>query len=189
MCNGFLKPSCISINNYWLNFSGGQSCIENPDVNRAGDHTSLTGVQVIVPGASINCDVRITSIAVSMHFGGYINGGLPLVQIWRPSSPGSSVYNKVAQAQLSAGYLMGNSTHGYYFQHLTVNGTADFQSGDVIGYYQSSIPLRTIWNIETNGFISYSNNANSPATTIDISDVDNVENKRQPLIELLYGKL
>jgi len=169
-------------------FSGGQSCIDNPDVYQRGSHASSRGVQVIVPSTSINCAVRITGIAVSMNFGGFRNGGQPLIQIWRPSSPESNVYNKVAEVQLSARILIGNFTSGYFLENFTVNGTADFQSGDVIGYYQSSSPLFTIWNIETSGYTSYSNNTSSPATTINISDVDNVENDRQPLIELQYGR-
>ena len=148
----------------------------------------MAGSQVIVPSASINCDVRIIGLIVSMNFGGFSNGGLPFFQIWRPSSPGSSVYSRIYQAQLLDGIFLGNPHNGYYFGNFVLRNPAEFQSGDVIGYYQSSMPLRTIWNIETSGYTSYNNNANSPATTINISDVDNEENDRQPLIELLYGK-
>jgi len=143
----------------------------------------MAGSQVIVPSASINCAVRIIGLEVSMNFGGF-SGGLPFLQIWRPSSPGSSVYGRIYQVQL----LGGNFRNGYYFGRFRLINPAEFQSGDVIGYYESSVPSRTIWNIETSGYTSYSNNANSPATTINISDVDNVENDRQPLIELFYGK-
>ena len=64
----------------------------------------------------------------------------------------------------------------------------DFQSGDVVGYYQPLPARQLVWNNETSGYTSYSYNTNSPATIINISDVDNVENDRQPLIELQYGK-
>jgi len=167
--------------------TGGQNCIDNPDIYHNGSHTSLPGRQVIVPNATINCNVRITSVAASMNFGGFMPGDLPLVQIWRPSSPGSSVYNRVAQIQLSAGTLLGGIS-GYYVTIIQVSDLPDFQPDDIIGYYQSESPLRTIWNVETSGYTSYSNNVNSPSITIDIDNVDNVETERQPLIELDFGK-
>ena len=170
---------------YVSSFSGGQICIDNPDARQRGSHSSMAGSQVIVPSASTNCTVRITRLIVSMDFGGYFNGGLPIFQVWRPSSPGSSVYNRVSRAQLLGQLLTVNN---YYIGNFVLGSPVEFQPGDVIGYYQSSSPFFTIWNIETSGYTSYSNNANSPATTINISDVDNVENDRQPLIELFYGK-
>ena len=167
--------------------TGGQNCIDKPDIYQNGSHTSFPGRQVIVPNVTINCNVRITSVAASMNFGGFMPGDLPLVQIWRPSSPGSSVYNRVAQIQLSEGTLL-DGISGYYATIVPVSDLPDFQPGDVIGYYQSESPLRTIWNVETSGYTSYSNNVNSPSITIDIDNVDNVETERQPLIELDFGK-
>jgi len=93
-------------------FLGGQNCIDNPEVNQQGNYSSIAGRQVIVPNASINCNIRITGVAVSMNSGGFRDGDLPLVLIWRPSSPRSSLYNRVAQIQLSNGTLFGGSS-GY----------------------------------------------------------------------------
>ena len=171
----------------YIYITGGQNCIDNPDINQNRSHTSFPGRQVIVPNASINCNVRITGVVVSMNFGGSMPGDLPLVQIWRPSSPGSSVYNRVAQAQLSGGTLIGGIS-GYYITIVPVSDLPDFQPGDVIGYYQSESPSRTIWNINTSGYTSYSNSASSPSITIDINNVDYIETDRQPLIEVNFGK-
>jgi len=168
-------------------FTGGQNCIDNPRIYQNGSHASFPGRQVIVPNASINCTVRITRVAVSMAFGGFLDGNLPLVQIWRPTSPGSGVYDRVVEMKLSEGtFLNGNS--GYYLAISPFSHQSDFQRGDVVGYYQPKSPLRTIWTSNTNGYTSYSNNVNSSSNTIDISNVDNVETDRQPLIELQYGK-
>ena len=172
---------------YDNSFSGGQRCVGNPDVIQRGSHTSKFGRQVVVPNANINCVVRITGVAVSMNFGGYLSDNLPLFQIWRPISPGLSVYNRVVQVQLSNGSLIGGH-RGYYLTNFTVSHPADLQPGDVIGYYQSSTPKRIIWDIENSEYTSYSNNATSPETTIDINNVDYVEANRQPLIELQFGK-
>jgi len=145
-----------------------------------------SGRQVIVPNASISCTGRITGIAVSMGFSGSFSDEFPTIQIWRPSSPGSTVYSNIAQVQLSSGIAVGHPV--YFLSNMSTNFPMDFQSGDVVGYYQPLPARQLVWNNETSGYTSYSYNTNSPATIINISDVDNVENDRQPLIELQYGK-
>ena len=166
----------------------GQSCVDNPIVNQRGSNLIDSGRQVIVPSARINCTGRITGIAVSMEWTGHMTENYPIIQFWRPSSPGSSVYYRLGQVTLSRGTLIGNSTSGYYFLRFSVINSTDFQFGDVIGYYQPSQPRHIIWNIQTSGYTSYSNNVNSYSNTIDIDNVDNVETDRQPLIELQLGK-
>ena len=117
------------------------------------------------------------------------HSNLPEFQIWHPSSPGSSVYNRIGKVQSLSGSFI--STNGYYNVNISLNGNEqiEFQSGDVIGYYQPTNPLRRVYNIQTSGYTSYSNSANSPATTINISDVNNIENGWQPLIEVIIGKI
>jgi len=169
--------------------AGGQSCINNPNVNQRGSDLIDGGRQVIVPSAMINCTGRIVGISVSMNWNGLQTLHFPVVQIWRPSSPGSSVYNRLGGVELSRGNFIGQfRAVGYYYQRLLIRGSIDFQFGDVIGYYQPSQPRREIWNIQTSGYTSYSNNVNSPSNTIDINNVDNVEIDRQPLIELQFSK-
>ena len=168
---------------------GGQSCINNPNVNQRGSDLIDSGRQVIVPSARINCTGRITGFVVSMAFiGHFISNNFPRIEIWRPSSPGSNVYSNLGSVTLSRGTFIGDSTSGYYLLRLSIINSTDFQFGDVIGYYQPSQPRRVIWNINTIGYTSYSNNVNSPSNTIDINDVDNVETDMQPLIELQFRK-
>jgi len=115
---------------------------------------------------------------------GDLGSNQPAIQIWRPSSPNSTVYNRIAQVE-----AIGETTidFNHFFLNLSVS---DFEilSGDVIGYYQPIIPRRRIWSIRATGYTSYSNNANRSATTIDINNVDNVESDMQPLIELSFGE-
>jgi len=167
---------------------GGQGCINNPNVNQRGSDLIDSGRQVIVPSTRINCVGRITGFVVSMEFIRHFTNNFPRIEIWRPSSPGSSVYSNLGYVTLSRGTLIGDPTSGYYFLRLSIINSSDFQFGDVIGYYQPSQPRRVIWNINTTGYTSYSNNVNSPSNTIDINDVDHVERDRQPLIELQFGK-
>ena len=144
---------------------------------------------MIVPAARFNCSGRITNVAVSMQFV-FFGPDLPLFQVWRPASLSSSVYNKIGEVELPSGDHMGGIIINYYYATLSLNSSAqiEFQSGDIIGYYQSSSSQRLIRNIQTSGYTSYSNTVTSPSTSIDISNVDNSDTDRQPLIEVMFGK-
>ena len=175
------------------NFSGGQTCVNNPNVNQVGQVIISSGRQVIVPRAKFNCSGRITNVTVSMQSQPVIpNNNLPLFQVWHPTSLNSSTYNKIGEVQLPAGEFVGVGVgRSYFFANLTLNGNSQikFQSGDVIGYYQPSSSHRSIGSIQSSGFTSYSNTVSSPLTSIDISTVDNTDNNHQPLIAVMFGKV
>ena len=116
---------------------------------------------------------------------------LPIFQVWHPTSHTSSTYSKIGEVQLPEENLMTSSERNYSFVNMSLNSSSqiEFQSGDVIGYYQPSIPQRHIWSIETSGYTSYSNTVTSPLTSIDINNVDNIETDHQPLIEITFGKI
>ena len=117
---------------------------------------------------------------------------LPLFQVWHPTSLNSTTHNKIGEVQLPAGNRTGSSSSTrYYYANLSLNSNnqIEFQSGDVIGYYQPSDPARGIWSIQTNDYISYSNTVSNPSMSIDISSADNTDNNRQPLIEVMFGKI
>ena len=109
----------------------------------------------------------------------------PVIQIWRPSSPG--IYNRVAQEQLG----FGNKIDGpivYYIINKSTNNLTGLQFGDVIGYYEPLSPRRLISSIQSSGYNSFIKNVNSSSDTIDINDVDSVRHDQQPLIEMYFGK-
>ena len=125
-------------------------------------------------------------------FGQPFGNNFPLFQVWHPTSVNSSVYNKIGEIQLPAGdFVAVGVNRNYYFVSLSLNSSSqiEFQSGDVIGYYQPSSPRWSIWSIQTSGYDSYSNNVTSPSTSIDTNNVDNTETDRQPLIEVMFGKI
>ena len=164
--------------------------MNNPNVNQRGPLTIDDGRQVIVPNARFNCNGRITNVAVSMqeNFG----KDYPLFQVWHPTALNSSTYNKTGEVELPAGTFIGiGSKRSYYHVSLPLNSNSqiEFQSGDVIGYYQPSNPRRRIWSIQASGYTSYSNTAISSLTSIDINNVNNIENDHQPLIEVMFGKI
>jgi len=168
----------------------GQSCINNPDVNRNGEAVIQQGRQVVVPDANFSCNGRITSVAVSMLFSG-LTADFPLFQVWRPSTPNSSVYEKIGEVQLPGGDFIGDLLDNYFLANVLLSDSEqiEFQFGDIIGYYQPADPRRLIWSIETTGYTAYSNSVASPTDIIDISNVDNVENERQPLVAITFGKV
>ena len=171
-------------------FSGGQTCLNNPNVNQRGQEIISSGRQVIVPNARFNCNGRIKNVAVSMH--GRVGSNLSLFQVWHPISPNSSTYNKAGEVRLAGGsYKSIDDSQGYYYVNMSFNRNSqiEFQSGDVIGYYQPSNPRRRIWNIQTSEYTSYSNTVTSPLTSIDINNVDNIKTDCQPLIEVIFGKV
>ena len=145
---------------------------------------------MIVPSARFNCNGRITSVVVSM-FGQPFGNNFPLFQVWHPTSPNSSTYNITGEVQLPAGeFVPVGAGRNYHFANLSLsNNTSqlEFQSGDVIGYYQPSDPRWSIWSVQTSGYTSYSNSVTSPSTSIDTNNVDNTETNRQPLIAITFG--
>ena len=150
------------------------------------------GRQVIVPNARFNCNGGITNVAVSMK-GWFSATNYPIFQVWRSiaTSLQSSTYSKIGEVQLSYGTLKVVDQGSYSYADMLLNSSSqiEFQSGDVIGYYQPSNPRRQIWSIQTSRYISYSNDVTSPLTSIDINNVDDIHNDYQPLIAVIFGKV
>ena len=153
-----------------------------------------SGRQVIVPNARFSCNGRITNVAIS-HFQPtliVLSNSLPLFQVWHPTLPNSTIYNKITEFQLPFGVFRATgpgSNYNHVNLSLDSNSQIEFQSGDVIGYYQPSNPRRLIGSIQTSGYTSYSNSVTTPSTSIDISNVDNIDADYQPLIAVMFGKL
>ena len=169
--------------------------MNNPNVNQRGQVTIGDEKQVIVLNARFKCNGRVTNVAVSMK--DCLSGtDYPMFQVWRPvtTSFQSNNYNKIGEVQLSGGNLKVIDKGSYIYADISLNSSSqiEFQSKDVIGYYQPS-NSRLIWNTKTSGshtqYTSYSNNVTSPLTTMDISHVDNVYDNYQPLIEVMFGKI
>jgi len=163
--------------------TGGQSCLDNPNIYQQGNTTLGRDRQVIIPKAVFNCSGRVTRITVSIASSNSTDD-LPVFQIWRPLSPGSSVYRKIVQVQITDTIVMEGN---YRIANATISdiNVTEFQSGDVIGYYQGS---DLIWNIQSDGYTSYTiDDTNNSTTAINISDVVG-KNQQQPLIHLIIGE-
>ena len=142
---------------------------------------------MIVPNARFSCNGRITNVAASMIWSFAIDH--PLFQVWRPIL-NSSIYIKIGQAQLSAGSVKVVDQGSYYYTNMSLNSSSqiEFQSGDVIGYYQPS-NARQIWNIQIDEYTSYSYTVTSPLILLNINIEGISETNYQPLIKVMFGKI
>ena len=165
--------------------------MNNPNVNQRRQSTIDDETQVTVPNARFNCNGKVTNVAVSMKH--WLSGtDYPMFQVWRPvmTSFQSNSYNKVGEVQLPGGSLKVVDKGSYVYADILLNNSSqiEFQSGDVIGYYQP-FNSRLIWNTQTSGYTSYSNNVTGPLINMDINHVDNIHDNYQPLIEVMFGKI
>ena len=147
---------------------------------------------MIVPNARFRCNGRITNVAVSMEGQIATSSNHPVFQVWHPTQLNSSTYNKIDEVQLIGGdYINIDGSIGYYYASMSLNRNSEieFQSGDVVGYYQPSNSRRLMQNIQTSGYTSYINTVTSPLTSIDINNVDSIANNHQPLIEITFGEI
>jgi len=133
-----------------------------------------------------NCSGRVTSVSAGM-VSSHASGDLPIIQIWRPSSLNSTVYNRIGQAQFT------NTTHvttNHSFTNITISNSSEleFQSGDVLGYYHSINSSHLISNILAIGHTSYVSSSSSASTvTIDVMEFTRNYNE-QPLIGMTFGE-
>ena len=172
----------------------GQSCIGVIDINQQGANTLSTSGLVVVPEYNFSCNGRITSYLIRLEENVVDSTEYPSIQVWRPINQNSTIYNRVgAMCILTADDIVNIFENGSLY-HLgnvscTGNNRIKFQSGDVIGYYQSNSSHYRLLNINTTeGYTSYSSN-NSSLTSIDISNIDHTYQSTQPLIQVMYGKV
>ena len=163
----------------------GQTCINNPNISISENQTILEGVHIIMLDSRFGCNGRITSVAANMFkFGS--SGSLPMFQVWRPLSPGSSNYSKIGQVQFKAGVKLHISNVS-----LTGKDQIKFQSGDVIGCYQPSNSHYRVGITSTVGtnYTSYSTKINSFTTTvINVRSINYSASQRRPLISVMIGE-
>ena len=172
----------------------GQSCIDVADVHQQGTNTLITSGLVIVPEYNFSCNGRISGYLIRLEENVVDSTEYPSIHVWHPINQNLTIYNKVgAMCILTADDIVNITENGslYHLGNIscTGNNRIEFQSGDVIGYYQSnSSHYRLLNGNTTEGYTSYSSN-NSSLTSIDISNVNHTYKSTQPLIQVMYGKV
>jgi len=116
--------------------------------------------------------------------------GFPSFQVWRPSSPGSLIYNRAGQVQLQSGDQVTTGRNGFQEASISLNGDdrIEFQSEDVIAYYHPPDSRYNVRDIETDGYLLYRFDGSPPPTSVNLNERDNKRNFRQPLIQFQIGK-
>ena len=174
-------------------YIGGRDCIYDPD-NQFYTHEGRSigrGRQVVVPSLSFSCYGKLKHISYVTVNGSDPGGDLPVFQIWRPSSVGSSVYSRVAQTEFQDELLIQDTNRFYFTNGIVIfkDHQNDIQPGDVIGYYQPSNSQRLIWSINESGHTSYSKDASVPSTVFNTSNADvDVELMPYKSIEMGFGE-
>ena len=170
-----------------------QKCIDAVNVRQRGTNAAPTNRQVIVPRSTFSCNGRITGYLISLESASS-SGSYPIVQVWHPTS--SNIFTRVNtecpltnnESDISRMTAMGDE---YHLGNVTCIGDnrIEFESGDIIGYYQSNEVLYLVWNIITTGYTSYFRDEGSPPNMFSTNTESDVTETWQPLIQVIYGKL
>ena len=172
----------VFINNSLL---GGQVCTDNVNIYQDGRDQISRDSLAIIPRLSFSCNGVITSITARVRFDDDDDRTeYPIFQVWRPSSVGSTVYNKTGEVQLQSDQVTGSGDYRTAYIPLTGNNTIEFWSGDVVGYYHPPQSRYRVRTIRTDGYRLYEFERPSASTTLyNLNDADDDDNDRQPLIQ------
>jgi len=175
-----------------LHSIGIQSCKDYVDIQQVGDDQLSQGQVTIVPRLSFTCNGRINNIRVRLRFDDDFNQ-YPYIQLWRPSSPSSTAYNKIGEIQLQETHVELHLISGAErrIADIPLSGTNRLlvQSGDIVGFYHPPDSRYQIKTIQTAGYVLYSFCGSNTVTSLDSSIIVlPTIDKRQPLIQFTLGE-
>ena len=127
--------------------------------------------QAIIPGMNFTCSGNIHSWIFGAEWAGYTELFTEL-QIWRSSGNGS--YTKVGSTTIMTEQ---NTTQLYKYP---LSSPLPFQEGDIVGFYQPAqwmSPLGLLFEMGYDRRVHYIQDINSPATHLNISDLQTSPNK------------
>ena len=185
---------CICKNTLLLTIANtdGQRCVDAVNVRQSGDESSPSNRQVIIPQSSFSCNGRITGYLISLETAGSSNN-FPIIQIWHPTSPTeyTRVVTECPLTDNDISMMMDDMGNIYYLGNVscTGNNRIEFESGDISGYHQSDPLCYRVWSIATLGYTAYHRDVSTPLTAFNINNADGTTDNRQPLIQVMYGKV
>ena len=167
---------------------GGQFCTDSVDVQQIGSNVISRDRLAIIPRLNFTCNGRITSIRARLLLDDRgLRNDYPYFQVWRAESVNSTIYNKIGEVQLqSDDQVTGKNNYQTADITLTSNNTIEVQSGDVVGYYHPSGARYQVMTIQTDGYILYQFEGSHQS--VNLSNHDDSDNYRQPLIQFTIGK-
>ena len=143
---------------------------------------------MIVPHLKFSCNGRITSVKAKVIKNNDWNVTYSFLsfQIWRPTSTDPYVYNKTGEVRLPS---CDKVTENILSIELTGNSAADFQSGDIIGYYHPHDSYYLVTHINnTNGYKLYLFDQTPQNFAVaNITKAIEVEEWKQPLLQFTVG--
>ena len=160
---------------------GGQECTDYVNIRQIANNAMERNKLAIIPRLNFTCNGRITSITARVSFNSRIN--YPLFQVWRASSVGSTIYNKISQVQLPRGVTSRTGVSNF---NLTGNNTIEVQSGDVVGCYHPLESRYRVRTIRTDGYILYQFSGSHKS--VDLNNAEANDDKQQPMIQFTIGK-
>jgi len=161
--------------------TGERNCFDMVNVTQKGTDKANTGRQVVVPKSIFSCNGTITHYFVSLDKESD-DGDYPCIQVWRPGA--NKQYKRINEYIIEEKDIK-KREDDYYLAEIEITGTTiEFQSGDVIGYYQPSTARYTVWSIQTSGYISYDKGGHGSSFSLNGANKDD---DRQPLIQVTVG--
>ena len=145
---------------------------------------------MIIPECSFSCNGRITGYLASLEvFDDHLNSHFTL-QVWHPTSSDSGRYSRVGnECPLTFNNInvMTDSTDYWRNVSCTGNNRIEFQSGDVIGYYQNNSLQNQLWGVVYVGYKSYVYKTPMALNTVSIKNFNQTFDE-QLLLQIMFGK-
>ena len=133
-----------------------------------------------------NCSGKVTEWIFAAEWGGD-EMKYPELQIWRPESPGSTVYNKIHSTTVTA---LSNSIN-FIYTHI-LNEPINVVSGDILGVYQPEgrKSKLALYFYETDDLAYQYYYKDKIDQSIDQLDVSNAKDDKTeiPLVTAVIGK-
>ena len=168
---------------------GGQECTDSVDIMQIGHNSIGRGMTAIIPRLNFTCNGRITSITARVNADD--RNDYPYFQVWRPTSVGSTSYEKSGEVQLQSGNHMircnsQNDNRCIVSITLTGTNTTEVESGDIVGFYLPHESRYRVRTIQTSGYILYE--FDGSLELVNFSNMIDNEDNQQPLIQFTIGK-
>ena len=169
---------------------GGQECTDDVNVQRNGWNQLNYNMLGIIPHLNFTCNGRITSIRARVNFSSE-RSDYPFIQVWRQESICSTIYKKIGEVQLQSDSQVTRNRNNRTIANiiLTGNSTIEVQSGDVVGYYHPPDARYRVRGISNgaNGYVLYRFNGMPASNSVNLSEADSINDRRQPLLQFTIG--
>ena len=163
-------------------------CTDHVDMQQGGDNQFGRNRLAIIPHLNFTCNGRIINIRARVRRNNNMNN-FPSFQVWRPSQPGSVMYNRTGEVQLQSDDQVTTGSNGFLEMNIILTGDdrIEFQSGDVVGYYHPNSSRYQVRSLQTDEYVLYRFDVSPTPTSVGLSEANFMSQLRQPLIQFAVG--